>query len=52
MKLSAFTVTILLRIKLKIRILNAINNTVLAAARTLTGLKAAIHFPNEARHFD
>jgi hypothetical protein len=50
--MSAFTVTILLRIKLKIGFLKAINNTVLVTAWTLTGLKATIHFPNETRRFD
>jgi len=50
--LSAFTVTTLLRIKLKIRFLNAINNTVLVAARTQRGLKASIHFPSKTRRFD
>ena len=50
-RLSAFTVTILGRIKLKIRFLNVINITVLVATQTHRGLKASIHFPSETRRF-
>jgi len=50
--LSAFNVTMLCTIKLKIRFLNDVNNMVLVAARTHRRLKVSTHFPSEARCFD